>query len=333
MATAVETSSLQPKAHTSPASLSLASLAGAIYVLATLAVVFYAVPSVWAQTVGPSLAGLGSFSGAIQFVAQLVAFCGLVWFGQALAGRNPPHGIRGGIFLVISAACASFFITRAVGLYAESRFDGMTPQIITAAVGLVLLFVALRLLTSPGGSRAMIAVEDQGWFHTTPYKRMLGQRVRRLTLLGLLLVGATGVYSLMHQGSLPQDWTITLPFVHNDGAADGPHRVFAVLADAKTWIPLLLFALAFWLAYRAVNMPTFAEFLIATEAEMNKVSWSSRKQLVQDTIVVLITTIFMALFLLAVDLFWGWLLSTPTVGVLPGKPSAVDKRDQQEAKW
>ena len=67
---------------------------------------------------------------------------------------------------------------------------------------------------------------------------------------------------------------------------------------------------------------------------MNKVSWSSRKRLAQDTVVVLITTLLMTVFLLAVDLFWGWLLSRQTVGVLPARATNADKGAQvQEAKW
>ena len=72
-------------------------------------------------------------------------------------------------------------------------------------------------------------------------------------------------------------------------------------------------------------VPSFAEFLIATEAEMNKVSWTPKRRLMQDTIVVLTTTLLMALFLLVVDLFWGWLLSNHYVGVLPLK---IDRRRQ-----
>ena len=88
------------------------------------------------------------------------------------------------------------------------------------------------------------------------------------------------------------------------------------------------------MAFRAVNVPDFAEFLIATEAEMNKVSWSTRKRLMQDTVVVLLTTLIMTLFLLVVDLFWGWLLSRQTVGVLPSRSSRPDKGAQvKEAKW
>ncbi len=34
---------------------------------------------------------------------------------------------------------------------------------------------------------------------------------------------------------------------------------------------------ALWLAWRVVNVPSFADFLIATEAELNKVSWTTRR--------------------------------------------------------
>src|SRR6202021_1088653 len=50
-------------------------------------------------------------------------------------------------------------------------------------------------------------------------------------------------------------------------------------------VPLLLLAMSIWFAWRVVNLPPFADFLIATEAELNKVSWTTRKKLYQDTIV------------------------------------------------
>ena len=46
-------------------------------------------------------------------------------------------------------------------------------------------------------------------------------------------------------------------------------------------VPLLLSAGLIWFAWRIVNWPTFADFLIATEAEINKVSWTTRKRLVR----------------------------------------------------
>ena len=85
---------------------------------------------------------------------------------------------------------------------------------------------------------------------------------------------------------------------------------------------ILLTALTLWFAWRAVNVPTFADFLIATEAEMNKVSWTPWKKLVQDTIVVLVTTALLTAFLLVIDIFWGWLLSDVVRCCRQGTPEA-----------
>jgi preprotein translocase SecE subunit len=89
-------------------------------------------------------------------------------------------------------------------------------------------------------------------------------------------------------------------------------------------LPLLLAACTLWLAYRIVHYPAFADFLIATEAELNKVSWTTRKRLVQDTIVVLTTMLFLTLFLFVVDLVWFKLLSAPWIGVLQAGQSNTE---------
>jgi preprotein translocase SecE subunit len=88
---------------------------------------------------------------------------------------------------------------------------------------------------------------------------------------------------------------------------------------ANYTFPLLLLLVTLWGAWRAVNVPLFGDFLIATEAEMNKVSWTTRKRLVQDTIVVLVFLALLTVFLLVIDLFWSWLLSLEFIGVLPPK--------------
>jgi len=333
MATAVETSS-QARTPSPPASLALASLIGAAYVLAALATLAYAVPALWATNVSPQLGGNDLLNGALRITAQAITAVLLVLFGRSLAGANPPRGLRGGIFLMISVACVIFFIVQAIGLRLESVTEGATPAAITGAIGLGLLFGAFRLFTSPRGDRWMVSLEEQGWFHASSYKRALGHKVRRLTVLGILIIGGSGVYSLFHQTVLPVNWVIAIPFTHPEGAPDGTHEMFTLIAQARYVIPTILFALTLWIAFRVVNLPTFAEFLIATEAEMNKVSWSTRKRLYQDTIVVLVATIAMALFLLVVDLFWGWLLSREVVGVLPSKSSTGTKANEaQAAKW
>jgi preprotein translocase SecE subunit len=190
--------------------------------------------------------------------------------------------------------------------------------VFAVGVAIGLAFLAVRFFLSPRGERWMVGLEEQGWFSTHRYKHALGQKVRRLTILGFLLIGGTGVYSLMSQGAIPANWILDMPFEWN---------AINLVPDARYIIPMLLVGLSLWIAFRVVNMPAFAEFLIATEAEMNKVSWSTRRKLFQDTIVVLITTFLMTAFLLFVDVFWGWLLSRETVGVLPGRAAMKDKQD------
>lgn len=101
---------------------------------------------------------------------------------------------------------------------------------------------------------------------------------------------------------------------HEDAAALMP-----LIPVANLTLPLLLCLATVWIAWRTVNVPTFGDFLIATEAEMNKVSWTPKKRLVQDTIVVLVCLLLLTVFLLVIDLFWGWLLSLDFIGVLPKK--------------
>jgi len=97
-------------------------------------------------------------------------------------------------------------------------------------------------------------------------------------------------------------------------------------------LPLLLLAATLWLSWRVVNMPAFADFLIATEAEVNKVSWTTQRRLVQDTIVVLATVVLMAGYLFAVDQIWRVSLSWEYIKVLqiPKEQSDVNRSVEQK---
>ncbi|MCD6378651.1 MAG: preprotein translocase subunit SecE [Planctomycetes bacterium] len=66
--------------------------------------------------------------------------------------------------------------------------------------------------------------------------------------------------------------------------------------------------------YKIVNWPRSADFLIATEGEMKKVSWSSKKELIGATKVVIITTFLLAAMLGAVDLAFAFFFKE--IGVL-----------------
>jgi preprotein translocase SecE subunit len=321
MATAVQTSS-EPRTPNPRTRLALASLFAALFVIAGVVVAVYLVPQLLDGLTAP-LGASAAF--LVRIVAQLATVAAFVWAGSKLAGANPPRGVRGGIFLVISGLVTIFFVTRAVGLNLE---DLRVSLFITGAVLVVLLVLLYRFLVSPRAERWMLGLEEQGWFSTFSYKRTQGLRARRYTMIGLLIVGWTGVYSVMaHETFGRGPWHLRMPF---------ELPTITPLTDLEYAVPLLLAVLVFWLAWRAVNMPTFADFLIATEAEMNKVSWSSRRRLFQDTIVVLVTCALLTVFLLLVDLFWGWLLSQRFIGVLPQrseKTEQVDPTRGREAKW
>jgi preprotein translocase subunit SecE len=74
-------------------------------------------------------------------------------------------------------------------------------------------------------------------------------------------------------------------------------------------LPAVLAAVGIWIGYRLVNMPSFADFLIAVEAEMNKVSWPTRTELWRSSMVVILLILFLAAVLFGFDVFWRTLLS------------------------
>lgn len=69
-------------------------------------------------------------------------------------------------------------------------------------------------------------------------------------------------------------------------------------------IAFLVAGIGSWVAYRLVNYSTFADFLIAVEAEMNKVSWPGRQQLWNASVVVMFVIFAMAAALFLFDVIW-----------------------------
>jgi len=57
-----------------------------------------------------------------------------------------------------------------------------------------------------------------------------------------------------------------------------------------------------WLIYWLVNKPSIADFMIAAEGEIKKVNWSSRKEIIASTIVVISVVAIMAIMLYLADL-------------------------------
>lgn len=63
-----------------------------------------------------------------------------------------------------------------------------------------------------------------------------------------------------------------------------------------------------WASFRVVQMPSFADFLISVEAEMNKVSWPTWPELFRSSMVVILMIFILAAILFLYDLTWKFVL-------------------------
>jgi preprotein translocase SecE subunit len=399
--------------------LPAASLVGIVYVLGSLGIVFGLLPGIWWNVFGFSKTSFaaGSLLGAVMLAVAL----GLAILGARVVGARAPHGTHAGIFVGLLGLVFILLLTRWVSLWVEHwSFDlgALSPSVgmvVVSAVGVFLLAVGLWFFFQRNTEKFVVQVEDQGWFSATAFKPMQGQRVRRGTILGILLLGAVGIYTLVSHQILrrgSENWELNVPFtgqvlVTNPGDASGElsnetvldryefqriseqynpatHVKIVLHGDSKLkdgevvsksefdaerrrvdadggipprsrptdppvgttefrriilmpavqyTVPLLILAGTIWLAWRVVNLPVFADFLIATEAEMNKVSWTTRKRLVQDTIVVLVTVVLMAGFLFGTDMVWSALLRSKVINVLQINDQHQETTDRDRPLW
>ncbi|MBL8746944.1 MAG: preprotein translocase subunit SecE [Phycisphaerae bacterium] len=83
--------------------------------------------------------------------------------------------------------------------------------------------------------------------------------------------------------------------------ANGAYVIEPQFVQGGTALLLIILgaAVCYWLAY---SKPGSSEFLIATEGEMKKVNWSSRKELIGSTWVVVSVAVLLATSLFLVDL-------------------------------
>lgn len=362
MAVAVQPSP-ETKKPARPMGLVAASLVGAVYVLAAAAVVFRLIPWLWDNGVNAAITGATNnfVSTTVQFLAQVTAGLVLMWVGARLATGARTPGLRGGVFLMVGVILIGFFVAK--GLYDQGMKGFSAGGILLMVVYAAIAFFLVQFFRTGKFSEWSLAVEQGGWLDTHAHKRTQGHRVRRLTILGILLIAGTGIWTMMTHNYLPQNTIVNAPVVTEengvlttrlveksnrmgDWVVGGevwepaaiprdaspeqrellgrenrarPRHVGGVTLLPDVWltVPLILMAATLWFAWRAVNYPTFADFLIATEAEINKVSWTSRKALIRDTIVVLTTLFLLTLFLFVVDLFWNAVLSSEWINVLP----------------
>ena len=124
-------------------------------------------------------------------------------------------------------------------------------------------------------------------FSAGVYKPNQGRIVRQLTCLAIWIIVSLACWAL-YSSLRGTDM--------GSGVASG--------------IPTVLVALGVWTGFRLVNWPRFADFLIAVEAEMNKVTWPGKDELVRAAFVVIFTIFFLAISLFVFAFIWQFVFST-----------------------
>lgn len=78
-----------------------------------------------------------------------------------------------------------------------------------------------------------------------------------------------------------------------------------ISTNASKWVqnlvPAVLFAILGYLTFWLVNNRSVADFMISAEGELKKVNWTSRKEVVVSTFIVICVVIFMASLLGVTD--------------------------------
>lgn len=127
------------------------------------------------------------------------------------------------------------------------------------------------------------------------YKRGQGKYTRLCSALGAAIVAGLGCLRL-YQHLEAADWNLS------------PRTRLWV----TTMVPAGLFVALSLLIFYLVNKPAIADFMIAAEGEMKKVSWSSRKEIAVSTFIVIVVVVIMAVLLGTTDVgfyhFFDWLL-------------------------
>lgn len=124
-------------------------------------------------------------------------------------------------------------------------------------------------------------------FSAGVYKPNQGRIVRQLTCLAIWIIVGLACWALF-------------------SALRGSNSSSAM----SSAIPATFMALGVWIGFRLVNWPRFADFLIAVEAEMNKVTWPGKEELVRAAFVVIFTIFFLAVSLFLFDIIWQRVFST-----------------------
>jgi len=140
-----------------------------------------------------------------------------------------------------------------------------------------------------------------GMFQLGVYKRTQGKITRQVTFAALAIGFVLAAYSF--HNFMKANWVRLIDGMFPVSLANTLVEWSDRLA-LNYALPGLLVFFGLWLSYRIVNLTQFADFLIAVEAEMKKVSWPTWDELVKASIVVILMIFLLAILLFAYDIIW-----------------------------
>ena len=117
------------------------------------------------------------------------------------------------------------------------------------------------------------------------YKWGQGRLARRLTGVAVAAIAVLGA------------WSLQSAFLVESSDA------------VKYGIPGTICLAGVWAAFRIINHSRFAEFLISTESEVEKVHWPDRAHVHRATVVVIVTMLLMGGFLFVCDMVWQYVFT------------------------
>jgi len=118
------------------------------------------------------------------------------------------------------------------------------------------------------------------------YKPNQGRIVRQVTFAAITLLGFLVAWEMFRVGFF-------------DRLGGGRYLALLAVTGAGAWF-----------AFRLVNYSALADFFIAVEAEMNKVSWPTRKEMWNASQVVIFVIFSMSAFLFLFDAIWTFVFET-----------------------
>lgn len=80
-------------------------------------------------------------------------------------------------------------------------------------------------------------------------------------------------------------------------------------------VPVVFFGILGLLSFWIVNTSKVADFMINAEGEIKKVSWSSKREVILSTYIVILVVFLMTALLFVTDMFFQWIFRE--IGVLP----------------